>query len=100
MENILRKYIRKMIAENINNFLKKEGEAATKQLKDTSKSQVVGDPLEVKLNQMADEAGSDEKNAPTVSVKAGGKKRGNGPNTGQHQAKFSSRTELTKPTQK
>lgn len=66
MNNKIRKYIRIVLEENINNFLDKEEETNTKQLTETSKSKVLGDPLNVKLNQLADELGSDGDNAPKV----------------------------------
>ena len=91
----IRKYIRKVINEEVNNFLKKEEETATMQLKDNSKSQNLGDPLsDVKMNQMASELGSDEANAPTVSVEAGSAKGGNGPEVGQRQANFKDKTNM------
>jgi hypothetical protein len=94
-ENKLRQYIRKSLEESINNFLDKEPATATKQLNDTSKPQELGDPLtDVKLNQMADDQGSDEANSPTVSVATGGKKGGNGPEAGQHKSNFSDKTKL------
>jgi hypothetical protein len=96
-EQKIRNQIRKMIAESINNFIEKEEETTTKQLKDTSKSQVIGDPLDVELNQMADETGTDEKNAPTVSVTTGAKKGGNDFNSGQHKANFAAKTKITNP---
>ncbi|MFL5762949.1 MAG: hypothetical protein ACJ77K_03335 [Bacteroidia bacterium] len=96
-EDKLRLYIRKFLQESINNFLDKEPATATKQLKDTSKSQVLGDPIsDVELNQMADDQGSDGTNAPTVSVKAGATKGGNGPETGQKKVAFSDKTKQTK----
>jgi hypothetical protein len=96
-EQNLRKYIRKALRESINNFQEKEAETATKQLKDISKPQVIGDPLsDVKMNQKANELGSDKANAPTVAVAPGAKKGGNGPDTGKHQAKFSAKTKLVK----
>jgi hypothetical protein len=88
-------YIRKSLEESINNFLDKEPATATKQLNDTSKLEVLGDPLfDVEMNQMAGELGSDEKNAPTVAVTPGGIKGGNGPVTGQHQANFKDKTKI------
>lgn len=90
-----RKYIRKVLNEEVNNFLDKEKETATKQLANNSKSQVIGDPLtDVKMNQMADELGSDEQNAPTVAVTPGATKGGQGHETGQRQANFSAKTKL------
>ena len=83
-----RKKIRKMIADNINNLLEKQEETATKQSKDASNSQVLGEPLDVKMNQRADETGSDEQNAPTVAVSAGAKKTGTDPSEGQAKANF------------
>lgn len=88
----IREYIRKVLAESINNFIDIEEGTETKQLNDTSKSQSLGDPIDIELNQMADELGSDGDNAPTVSVIAGAVKGGNGYNTGQHQANFSDKT--------
>ena len=96
-ENQLREHIRKFLAESteINNFLDKEAATETKQLADNSKPQELGDPLfDVEMNQMADQLGSDEANAPTVAVIAGGTKGGNGPTTGQHQANFTGKTKL------
>jgi len=92
----LRGYIRQMLEESVNNFIEKEKETTTKQLKDTSKPEVLGDPLEVELNQLANELGSDGKNAPTVAVKAGGVKGGNDFATGKHKANFSDKTDLAK----
>ena len=94
-EQEIRKYIRKVLSETVNNFLDKEEETNVKQLKDNSKSQNLGDPLsDVKMNQMANELGSDEANAPTVSVEAGSAKGGNGPKVGQRQANFKDKTRL------
>ena|ERR1700744_17650 len=90
----MRKYIRKLLQESINNFIDKEEQTNTKQLKDTSAPQMLGDPLNVELNQMADELGSDEANSPTVSAIAGEAKGGNEPTTGQHKAVFSDKTKL------
>jgi hypothetical protein len=81
--------------ESISNFIKPQPETATKQLADESKPQELGDPLfDVEMNQMADDLGSDEANAPTVAVTAGGTKGGNGPEAGQHQANFKDKTKL------
>lgn len=91
--NEFRKYIRKVLNEEVNNFLDKEKETDTKQLKDNSKSQNLGDPLsDVKMNQMADELGSDGTSAPTVSVTAGAEKGGEGFEVGQRQANFKDKT--------
>ena len=91
----IRNYIRQVLTESVNNFIDKEEETATKQLDDASKPQDLGDPLtDVKMNTMANELGSDEKNAPTVSVKPGETKGGNGPETGQRKANFQDKTEL------
>lgn len=92
-EQKLRSHIRNLLNEMVNNFLEKEKETTTKQLKDDSKSQVIGDPIsDVSMNQMVNELGSDGKNAPTVSVKAGATKGGSNFNAGQHQANFSNKT--------
>ncbi len=65
-----------------------------KKLKDRSKAQLVGDPLEdVELNQMVNDAGSDEKAATTVGVTAGAKKGGTRPTAGQPNPKFKSKTD-------
>jgi hypothetical protein len=93
--NEIRTLIRKVLNEEVNNFLDKEEETATKQLKDNSKSQVLGDPLiDVKMNQMANELGSDGNNAPTVAVTSGSEKGGNGPEVGQRQANFKDKTNM------
>ena len=93
-ENQLRKHIRKVLEEEVNNFLDKE-ETATNQLRDASKPELIGDPMfDVEMNQMADELGSDEANAPTVAVVAGATKNGNGPTSGQRQANFKDKTKL------
>lgn len=91
--NEFRKYIRKVLNEEVNNFLDKEKETDTKQLKDNSKSQNLGDPLsDVKMNQMADELGSDGDNSPTVFVTAGAENGGDGFEAGQRQANFKDKT--------
>ncbi len=95
-EKEIRSYIRKIITEEINNFLKKELATATKQLEDNSKPTEIGDPFDVKLNQMANELGSDGENAPTVSVKAGAVKGGSKSTAGQHQANFDGKTKQAK----
>lgn len=60
-ENTIRKHIRKVLEEEINNFLNKEEATFTKKLNDTSTSQELGDPLfDVEMNQMGDDQGSDE----------------------------------------
>ncbi len=93
--NEFRQYIRKVLNEEVNNFLEKEEATSTKHLDDNSKGQVLGDPLiDVKMNQMANELGSDGKNAPTVSVTAGSEKGGNGPEVGQRQANFKDKTNM------
>jgi hypothetical protein len=94
---IMRKYVRHVLNEEVNNFLGKEEQTTTKQLANPEpKSQVLGDPLEVQMNVLADETGSDEQNAPTVSVKAGDAKSGSDFNAGQLQASFQEKTELAK----
>lgn len=57
---------------------------------------MIGDPLEVELNQQANELGSDGKNAPTVAVRPGKEKGGDDFHTGQRQANFSSKTSQAK----
>ena len=98
-ENVKRDALRESIQlamESISNFIKPQPETATKQLDDNSKPQELGDPLfDIKMNQMADDQGSDEANAPTVAVTAGGTKGGNGPDAGQHQANFQDKTKQT-----
>ena len=94
-ENQLRKHIRKVLEEEVNNFLDKEDATATKQLTNTSKPQELGDPIsDVDMNQMADDQGSDEANAPTVAVTAGGIKGGSAPTAGQRKASFKDKTKL------
>lgn len=94
-EEKLRIHIRNVLNETVNNFLDKEEATKTKQIGDNTKSQVLGDPLtDVELNQNADELGSDGKNAPTVSVKPGSTKGGNGPTAGQSTAVFNDKTKL------
>lgn len=94
-QSALRKYIRSVLEESVNNFLDKEEATETNQLKDDSKPEVLGDPLfDIELNQMADNLGSDGDNLPTVSVVVGKIKGGNKPNAGQHQAVFSDKTEI------
>jgi hypothetical protein len=94
----LRRHVRQVLEEQINNFLQHEEETDTKQLKNTApKSQVIGDPVsDVEMNQLADELGSDEANAPTVAVKARGSRGGTDFTTGQPQANFEDKTELAK----
>lgn len=93
-----RRHVRKVLQEQINNFLQHEEETDTKQLKNTAlKSQVIGDPIsDVEMNQLADDQGSDGDNAPTVAVKAGGSKDAADFTTGQPQANFEDKTELAK----
>lgn len=50
-------------------------------------------PADVKLNSNDKEGGSDEKAATAISVEAGAEKKEKGPTTGQHKAKFESKTE-------
>lgn len=96
IEKQIRKYIRQVLAEEINNFIDKEEETATKLLKDDSKFQSLGDPIaDIEMNQLADELGSDGANAPTVSVTAGAEKVGHGLEAGQRQATFSDKTKST-----
>lgn len=89
---VMRRYVRKMLMETVNNFAEKEEETSTIELKDGSKPQVFGDSLNVKLNQKANELGSDEKNSPTVSVSPGKRKGGKDYLTGQLQANFQNKT--------
>lgn len=91
-EKYLRTYIRKVLSENVNNYLDKEEETETEILADASDPTLLGDPLDVKLNKRANELGSDGKNAPTVAVQAGKEKGGDDFHTGQHQANFSDKT--------
>jgi hypothetical protein len=92
----LRAHIRNVLNEAVNNYIESQPETKTKQLKDNSKSQNLGDPMDVKLNQQANEFGSDEKNAPTVSVKAGATKGGSNATAGQKKASFTAKTTLAK----
>jgi hypothetical protein len=92
-EQRLRAYIRQVLNEEVNNYQEKQPETATKQLDDNSTDKDLGDPLtDVKMNQKADDLGSDGKNAPAVSVTAGSAKGGKTPTAGQHQTKFSDKT--------
>jgi hypothetical protein len=94
-EQKLRQHIRKVLNEEINNYLDKEEETNTKQLADTSKPQLIGDPIEdVELNQLADDLGSDGDIAPAVAVKAGPVKGGNDFTAGQPQPQFAEKTSL------
>jgi hypothetical protein len=96
-ERELRRLIRQTLKENISNFITPQKQTATKQLKDTSKSEIIGDPIsDVKMNQNADNLGSYEANSPTVAVKAGATKGGKDYTTGQKQAKFSGKTTQAK----
>jgi hypothetical protein len=55
--------------ESVNNFLKKQKETRTRQLNDDSEGQRLGDPLtDVKMNQMANDLGSDGQNAPAITL--------------------------------
>jgi hypothetical protein len=103
MNDALRKYLRRLVLEEISSQEKNDGltpiegkalvDPKPKQLKDTSKPEVVGDPVEdVELNTMVDDAGSDEKAATAVAVKPGATKGGNGPTAGQANPKFTSKT--------
>lgn len=85
----------RLAIESVCNFLKKPKETETKQLDDNSKHKILGDPLtDVKMNQNANELGSDGKNAPTVSVTPGSAKGGDNFEAGQHKAQFKDRTKL------
>jgi hypothetical protein len=95
-EQKLRQHIRKVLNEEINNYLDKEEETNTRQLEDNSKPELIGDPLDVELNQLADELGSDGDIAPAVAVKAGSVKGGNDFTTGQQQPQFADKTKLAK----
>jgi hypothetical protein len=93
-EHEIRDYIRNVLTESINNFLEKEKGTAIKELDNNSKAQELGDPiLDTKMNKMANELGSDGENAPTVAVKAGSVKGGNGPEVGQRWANFKGKTD-------
>lgn len=94
-EQKIRKYIRQVLSETVNNFLENEEATTTKQLDDNSKGRVLGDPLtDIKMNQMANELGSDGKNAPTVAVTSGAQKVGSEPEVGQRQANFKDKTSM------
>lgn len=96
-ENILRYTIRKAICEAVNNYLKHEPATHTKQLNGSTEGKIIGDPIsDVKMNQQADNLGSDGKNAPTVSVKPGAAKGGTDFTAGQRAANFSDKTEQAK----
>ncbi|PBQ34026.1 hypothetical protein CNR22_20335 [Sphingobacteriaceae bacterium] len=95
----IRNLVRKTLMEGVNNFLQKDAETNTKQLEDNSKAQEFGDPIsDIKMNQMANELGSDGQNAQTVAVKVGEAKGGNGPESGQRKANFQDKTELAEAT--
>jgi len=92
----LRTHIRKVLNEAINNYIESQPKTKTKQLKNSSKSETLGDPLDVKLNQKVNELGSDEKNAPTVAVKVGASKGGSDATAGQKKASFDAKTKQAK----
>jgi hypothetical protein len=97
-EQQLRRQIRQLLSETVNNFLDKEEETSTKKLTNPSpKPQVLGDPIsDVEMNQLADEQGSDGTNAPTVAVKAGSTKSGTDFTAGKHKSSFQDKTTLAK----
>jgi hypothetical protein len=85
----------RLAIESVNNFLRKQKETKTRQLDDNTEFKNLGEPIrDVKMNQLADELGSDGNNAPTVSVTAGAIKGGYGPETGQPKAQFHNKTKL------
>ncbi len=66
-------------------------------LKDNSKQEVLGDPLEdVKLNTMIGKASADKNIVKAVGVKPGSKNGGNCPTTGQAKPYFTKKTEAPK----
>ncbi len=95
-EKILRDYIRKVLQEQVNNFLDKEEETDTKELDVASNKEnlLIGDPLDVELNQLADNLGSDGKIAPALTVKAGSEKGRSDYNAGQKQAVFNGKISI------
>lgn len=77
-----------------NNFLDKEPAIETKQLSDNSKPELIGDPLDVKLNQKANVLGSDGKNSPVVSVEAGAESTSEDEHAGQREPIFHEKTKM------
>lgn len=94
--NKVRAILSETEAKKPNNFLDKEEATNTKQLSNNSESQVIGDPLtDVKMNQLADDQGSDGDNAPTVSVTTGAETNSNDEHNGQKKPVFHAKTTMT-----
>jgi hypothetical protein len=95
-EQQIRQRIRQILEEVVNNFLESQPETKTRQLKDNSKPEELGDPIsDIEMNQRANETGSDS-TSPTVSVKPGATQNGSDFTTGQKKANFSDKTKQAK----